>query len=54
MKKEYIRPETEVMELRTSGMLCLLSGEIDGDATEDAQSPGLSDDWDATDWEFDE
>ena len=53
MKKEYIRPETEVMEIKTSGMLCI-SGELDGDANQDAMSPGLSDDWDSIDWGFDE
>ena len=43
MKKEYITPEIEVMEIRMSGMLCL-SGDLEDDANQDALSPDLQDD----------
>ena len=50
MKKRYIRPETEVMELRMSGMLCV-SNDLDGKANQDALAPGLFDNWYTTDEE---
>ena len=38
MKRVYVTPETEVIEMKPSCMLCV-SGEIGGDATEPARAP---------------
>ena len=53
IEKRYIRPETEIMELRMSGVLCV-SGDIDGNANHDALAPGLFDNWYSTDEEYEE
>ena len=43
MKRFYVTPETKVVEMKPSCMLCV-SGEIGGDATEPAHAPEWSDD----------
>ena len=43
MRKEYIEPQVEAIEMLPEGMLCL-SGDIDGDATEPALSPFFDED----------
>jgi len=43
MKKEYIEPQMEVIEMLPEGMLCL-SGLIDGDATEPGMARLFADD----------
>ena len=40
MKKEYITPEMEVMEIRMSGMLCV-SGDVEGETSQDALAPDI-------------
>ena len=47
MRKEYIEPQVEAIEMLPEGMLCL-SGDINGDATEPALAP--EDDVDHEDW----
>jgi len=42
MKKEYIMPKSEEIEIKLATMLCV-SGDIGGDATEPAFSPEMED-----------
>lgn len=49
MKQQYISPEMEIVKLEQGGMLCV-SGEIDGEATEPANSPEAEFE-DGLDWE---
>ena len=48
MKKRYVRPEMEVMEIETRGMLCV-SGDLDNNAGGAALAPDYywddEDDW---------
>jgi len=48
MKKEYIAPETEAIEIETAGMLCSspLEGGFGDDATTPAKAREFYDDWD--------
>ena len=49
MKKSYLKPETEVIEIESAGMLCLSTGV--GDADKPALSPEFGDwDDDEADW----
>ena len=43
MRKEYIEPQMDVIEMLPEGMLCV-SGEIDGDATEPGMARFFADD----------
>ena len=43
MKKTYMTPSVEVVEIETAGVLCM-SQVMDGTATEPAQAPLMDDD----------
>lgn len=42
MKKQYIMPQVEEIELKMTSMLCV-SGDLGGDANEPAHSPEMED-----------
>lgn len=42
MKRVYVTPETEVLEMKPSSILCI-SGDLGGDATEPGHAPEWSD-----------
>ena len=48
MKKQYLKPEIEIIQLEQRGMLCI-SGGLGGEASGPAKSRMFDDDWD--DWD---
>lgn len=44
MKKQYMKPEIEIIKMEQQGMLCM-SGDLSGDANEPANARMFEDDW---------